>query len=208
MSDQRRPRGRLPSSLDASAYQARFDALAASGVDVHGEAALVRSYEPATVLDGGCGTGRVAIELHRHGIDVVGVDVDPAMIAEARRLAPTLEFLERDLAELELGRRFDVVVLAGNVPLFCPPERRRQLIVRSAAHVAPGGVLLTGFQLGAATASTSSTGRRPRRGSSSRAAGPAGTAACSTSAATTRSAHCARSAEQALERSAMLWGLA
>lgn len=147
MSDRRPDDGMRP-KLEATSYQARFDALAASGVDVHGEASFVRAYDPATVFDAGCGTGRVAIELARHGIDVLGVDVDPAMIAEARRLAPDLRFLERDLAELELGRRFEVVVLAGNVPLFCPPPRRRQLIVRSAAHVEPGGVLVTGFQLG------------------------------------------------------------
>jgi SAM-dependent methyltransferase len=135
-------------SFDGKTYQARFDALARSGVDVHGEATMVRSYEPATVLDAGCGTGRVAIELASHGIDVVGVDVDPSMITEARRLAPQLAFLEVDLSELALGRHFDVVVLAGNVPLFCPPLRRRELIVRCAEHVGFDGVLLTGFQLG------------------------------------------------------------
>ena len=74
---------------DGDAYQARFDALAASGVDVHGEAAFACSLEPApaSVLDAGCGTGRVAIELARRGIDVVGVDVDASMLAAARRAA-------------------------------------------------------------------------------------------------------------------------
>ncbi|GAA2344350.1 hypothetical protein SVIO_007330 [Streptomyces violaceusniger] len=57
-------------------YQSRFDRIAVEGGDVHGEAALVRSFAPATVLDAGCGTGRVAIELARHGIAVAGVDVD------------------------------------------------------------------------------------------------------------------------------------
>ena len=50
-------------------YQARFDLLAASGQDVHGEATFVRAYSPASVLDAGCGTGRVAIELARGGLD-------------------------------------------------------------------------------------------------------------------------------------------
>ena len=71
---------------DGDEYQARFDALAASGVDVHGEVAFVpRSIpSPASVLDAGCGTGRVAIELARRGIAVVGVDVDASMLATAR----------------------------------------------------------------------------------------------------------------------------
>jgi SAM-dependent methyltransferase len=133
--------------FDGSAYQARFDALADQGFDVHGEASLVRSLGPTSVLDAGCGTGRVAIELARQGVDVVGVDVDPSMIAEARGRSPGLEWVESDLASLDLGRRFDVVVLAGNVPLFCPPPARRDLVRACAAHVAPAGWLVAGFQL-------------------------------------------------------------
>jgi O-acetyl-ADP-ribose deacetylase (regulator of RNase III)/2-polyprenyl-3-methyl-5-hydroxy-6-metoxy-1,4-benzoquinol methylase len=128
-------------------YQARFDRLAASGADVHGEATFVRAYEPRSVLDAGCGTGRVAIELARHGIEVVGVDVDPSMIATARRLAPQLTWVEHDLTTLELGRTFDVVVLAGNVPLFTPPGTQAQLVASAARHVAPGGCLVAGFSV-------------------------------------------------------------
>lgn len=99
------------------------------------------------MLDAGCGSGRVAVELARHGIEVVGVDVDASMIAEARRRAPGLEWVQADLATLDLGRLFDVVVLAGNVPLFCPPSDRPALVGACAAHVAPGGALVAGFQL-------------------------------------------------------------
>ena len=94
--------------------------LAASGVHVHGEADFVTGLGPASVLDAGCGTGRVAIELARRGVEVVGVDADPSMVATALRLAPDLTWVTSDLADLDLGRRFDVVVLAGNVPLFDP----------------------------------------------------------------------------------------
>jgi SAM-dependent methyltransferase len=114
---------------------------------VHGEATFVRSFQPATVLDAGCGTGRVAIELAGHGIDVVGVDVDASMLAEARRRAPTLSWVQADLTELALDRRFDVVLLAGNVPLFTPPGTQAALVRACAAHVAGGGVLVAGFQL-------------------------------------------------------------
>ncbi len=126
-------------------YQARFDQLAASGVDVHGEATFVRAYEPKTVLDAGCGTGRVAIELARHGIDVVGADVDASMLATARNNAPHVEWVESDLAELDLGRVFDVVVMAGNVPLFTPPGTQNALVAGVAKHV--GEVLVAGFSL-------------------------------------------------------------
>ena len=132
---------------DGDDYQARFDRLASTGADVHGEATFVRAYDPATVLDAGCGTGRVAMELARHGIDVVGVDVDASMLATARRRAPALSWIEHDLATLDLGRVFDVVVLAGNVPLFTPPGTHAALAAGVARHVGPGGVLIAGFSL-------------------------------------------------------------
>ena len=68
------------------------------------------------------------------------------MVDEARRLAPHLEWVLADLATLSLGRTFDVVVLAGNVPLFCPPQDRRSLVARCAAHVGRSGRLVAGFQ--------------------------------------------------------------
>ena len=81
-----------------AAYDKRFADLAATGVDMHGEASFVESYGPASVLDAGCGTGRVAIELDRRGIRAVGLDLDRAMLAEARRKAPHLDWIEADLA--------------------------------------------------------------------------------------------------------------
>ena len=133
--------------FDGKVYQARFDTLAEQGVDVHGEAALVRYLNAGSVLDAGCGSGRVAIELAQHGIDVVGVDVDTSMIAEARRRVPGLTWIRADLATLELGRLFDIVVMAGNVPLFCPVADRPALVRACASHVTPGGALVAGFQL-------------------------------------------------------------
>lgn len=135
------------SGFDGPAYQARFDALASEGTDVHGEANFVIGLHPGTVLDAGCGTGRVAIELARRGIDVVGVDIDGSMLSEARRRAPDLTWVEADLSSLDLTRTFDVVVLAGNVPLFCPSGSRPALVRSCAAHVASGGALVAGFQL-------------------------------------------------------------
>ena len=135
------------SGFDGREYQARLDVLAASGMDLHGEADLVRRYRPASVYDAGCGTGRVAIELARHGIDVLGVDADASMIAEARRRAPALAWVHADVARHRAGRIFDVVVMAGNVPLFCPPADRRALIAGCADHLAAGGRLIAGFSL-------------------------------------------------------------
>ncbi|HVF32372.1 MAG TPA: class I SAM-dependent methyltransferase [Acidimicrobiales bacterium] len=143
---------------DGDDYQARFDALAAQGVDVHGEATFVRALGPSSdgrpdafsVLDAGCGTGRVAVELARHGLEVVGVDADASMLAAARRAAPSIEWVASDLAALDLGgRTFDVVVMAGNVPLFTPPGTQPGLVAGCSRHVRPGGgLVVAGFSLG------------------------------------------------------------
>ena len=132
---------------DGEGYQERFNRLAASGADVHGEATFVRAYEPGSVLDAGCGTGRVAVELSRHGIEVVGVDVDASMLATARRRAPEVTWVEADLTTLDLGRTFDLAVMAGNVPLFTPPGTQAALVAGVARHVAAGGCLVAGFSL-------------------------------------------------------------
>ena len=139
--------GRQMEGWDGDEYQQRFDRLAGSGTDVHGEADFVAALSPASVLDAGCGSGRVARELARRGMDVVGVDPDRSMIETARRLAPGLTWVLGDMAEVDLGRRFDVVVMAGNVPLFTPEGSRAGLVAGCGRHVAVHGSLVAGFQL-------------------------------------------------------------
>jgi len=102
-------------------YDAVFEERDAAGEDVHGEASFVQRFAPRSVLDAGCGTGRVARELARRGVDVVGVDRDPDMLATARRKAPHLDWRLDDLRAVDLGRAFDVVLLAGNVMIFLEP---------------------------------------------------------------------------------------
>ena len=135
----------MSETWDGDRYQRRFDELAAAGNDVHGEASFVAAYEPATVLDAGCGSGRVAIELARRGISTIGADIDASMLATARTRAPGLTWIESDLAALDLGRTFDVVVMAGNVLVFTAPGTHAAVVAGCARHV--GGVLVAGFQL-------------------------------------------------------------
>jgi SAM-dependent methyltransferase len=130
-------------------YAARFDALAAAGADVHGEAALCESllHPRAAVLDAGCGTGRVAIRLAERGFACVGVDVDPTMLSVARARAPELHWVQDDLARLDLGMTFDLVVAAGNVVPLVAEGTERTVVSRMAAHVRVGGLLVVGFGL-------------------------------------------------------------
>ena len=128
-------------------YDERWARMAAAGRSVHGEADFVCRYEPDTVLDAGCGTGRVAIELAARGIDVVGVDLDAAMLAEARTKAPSLNWVDGSIETIALDREFDVVVMAGNVMIFVRPGSETTVVANLADHLASEGVLISGFQL-------------------------------------------------------------
>jgi SAM-dependent methyltransferase len=128
-------------------YAARFAALAASGQDLHGEARYVEALlaPSSTVLDAGCGTGRVAVELARRGHALTGVDSDPSMLAVARR-TPGVRWVDQDLATLDLGASFDLVVAAGNVMIFLAPGTGPAVTARLAAHLRPGGLLVSGWR--------------------------------------------------------------
>ena len=88
----------------------------------------------------------VALELVRRGLEVVGVDLDASMLSTARGRGPGVEFVEADLAQLQLRRSFDVVLMAGNVLLFTPQGTERAVVLGCARHLGPDGALVVGFQ--------------------------------------------------------------
>lgn len=136
-------------------YIQRFKDMAAAGNDLHGEARLIDAMvgRGARILDAGCGPGRVGGELARCGHLVVGVDVDPVLIAEAADQYPESTWLVADLAELDLPAAgipepFEVIVAAGNVIAFLAPSTRRDVLTRLAAHLSDEGRLVVGFGAG------------------------------------------------------------
>jgi len=133
--------------VEGDEYDATYRQRESAGENVHGEADFVEAFGPRSALDAGCGTGRVGIELARRGIEVVGVDIDERMLDTARSKAPDIEWHLGDLAEIELGRTFDAIVMAGNVMIFLTPGTEGAVLKNMALHVAPGGVLVAGFQL-------------------------------------------------------------
>jgi 2-polyprenyl-3-methyl-5-hydroxy-6-metoxy-1,4-benzoquinol methylase len=133
-------------------YVERFRTMAAEGADLDGEARLVDAMAPrgATILDAGCGPGRVGGRLARLGHTVVGVDLDAELIAAAEADHPGPTWLTADLATLDLSAagvtdRFDVIVSAGNVMTFLDPATRTTVLERLAAHLGPEGRIVVGF---------------------------------------------------------------
>jgi len=128
-------------------YERTYELRSAAGEDVHGEANFVTRFSPSSVLDAGCGTGRVGRELHRRGVEVVGVDVDAEMLETARDRCPSASWIEGDISAMRLGRTFDIVLMAGNVINFVSPESRRQAVENLVRHLRPGGLLINGHSI-------------------------------------------------------------
>ncbi len=136
-------------------YAQRFRDMAADGVDLGGEARLIDAMvgRRSSVLDAGCGPGRVGAFLFDMGHRVVGVDVDPSLIAAAEADHPGPTWLVGDLAELDLGARgvddlFDAIVCPGNVVAFLAASTRRLVLERLGAHLADDGRLVIGYGSG------------------------------------------------------------
>lgn len=136
-------------------YIDRFRSMERAGKDLAGEARLIDAMAErgARILDAGCGPGRVGGYLAAAGHDVVGVDVDPALIAAAEQDHPGPRWLVGDLAELDLPARgitepFDLIVSAGNVMTFLAPSTRTPVLGRLRAHLGTGGRAVIGFGAG------------------------------------------------------------
>lgn len=145
---------RLRGAPTGEEYAERFAALAESGADVHGEAAFCADLVPpgATVLDAGCGTGRVAMRLDELGYSCVGTDVDESMLEVARAQGPHIAWHHADLSSLTAGdldgtSGFDLVVLAGNVVPLLGEGTLGTTLRRLADLLAEGGLLVAGFGL-------------------------------------------------------------
>ncbi len=136
-------------------YVERFRAMVASGDDLAGEARFVDAMvaRGARILDAGCGPGRVGSALAQAGHQVVGIDVDPFLIAAAEQDHPGPRWLVGDLAELDLPARgitdgFDAIVCAGNVMPFLAASTRVAVLDRFRTHLRPGGRAAVGFGAG------------------------------------------------------------
>jgi perosamine synthetase len=156
---------RLPeaSPLDAvfgGVFAGAYDALYAEK-DYAAEVALLESAftrfseQPVRrVLDLGCGTGRHVAELAARGHQAVGVDRSPAMLAVARRRVPGSRFVEADMAALDLGEKFDaVVVLFAALSYSTTPAAIRAAVGGARRHLVAGGLLVADVWFGAAPSS-------------------------------------------------------
>ncbi len=104
---------------------------------------------PRRLLDLGCGTGSHALPLARRGHAVVGIDRSPSMLARARAkasaapLASPPVFHEGDIRELDLGRRFDAVLMMFTVLGYQLEDADLMATLATVRrHLDPGGLFI------------------------------------------------------------------
>jgi hypothetical protein len=86
------------------------------------------------VLYLGVGVGRLAVPLHMGGVQIVGVDAHPGMLARLRPRLPGVELVQQPIEELALGRRFDLVIAPSNI--LHTPKRLAAAALHSGRRVA------------------------------------------------------------------------
>jgi ubiquinone/menaquinone biosynthesis C-methylase UbiE len=108
----------------------------------------VNSAKSTSVLDAGCGAGRMTGWLAAQGAQVSGIDVSPAMIQIARREYPDLEFDVADLSNLPAGDSQLGGVFAWYSIIHTAPDELPRIFDEFCRVLAPAGLLLLGFQVG------------------------------------------------------------
>jgi SAM-dependent methyltransferase len=116
----------------------------AEGHAVHGEADFLDPLPGGLVLDAGCGAGRVAAELARRGRQVVGVDNDAEMLEYARQKPEPVRWVLGNLADVQVGEPFDIILLAGNILNYVEPSLRADAVTNLSKHLLPDGLLVCG----------------------------------------------------------------
>jgi SAM-dependent methyltransferase len=123
-------------------YEAAGKDYAAESADLH-DLISARNPTAASLLDVACGTGAHLAHL-RAWYDLAGVDVDPAMLAQARRRLPeAVPLVEADMRSFSLGRRFDAVIcLFSSIGYMSSVSELESAVAAMAAHLDSGGVLV------------------------------------------------------------------
>jgi len=89
------------------------------------------------------GTGRIAVPLAAHGVDVTGIDITPDMVAQLRQKSDTIPVELGDMTTTRVDGTFSLVYLVFNTIVNLPTQEAQLACFRNAAaHLAPGGCFL------------------------------------------------------------------
>ncbi len=95
----------------------------------------------ASMLHLGSGGGSLDYNL-KTWYRVVGVDLSPEMINQAKQINPELEYVHGDIRDIRLGRSFDAVVVHDAIAYMTSPAELHAVYGTAAAHLRSGGMML------------------------------------------------------------------
>ncbi|MEK7469926.1 MAG: class I SAM-dependent methyltransferase [Planctomycetota bacterium] len=108
-------------------------------------AVLIRRYKRSPgrrLLEVACGTGKHAKALSKR-FEVTATDINPGMLAVARKNVPGVTFRRADMTKLDLGRKFDVITcLFSSIGYVKTHANLRKTLEGIARHLVPGGVAI------------------------------------------------------------------
>ena len=100
------------------------------------------------ICDLGCGPGQIARYLHRQGVETLGVDLSPRMIAEAQQLNPEIHFHQGDMLALPDADNSWGGIAAFYCIIHIPKEKVVDALREMNSFLKPCGVLLVTFHIG------------------------------------------------------------
>lgn len=132
----------------------KFETKAALGEDILREARFMNAIVPpkSRILDAGCGFGRHSKYLVAQEHQVVGIDVDPGLIAYAKKTIPGGTFINANLDNFIIPdnapQEFEGIFAAGNVVTFFHPDTRIAILKNLTERLTRDGRLAVGFASG------------------------------------------------------------
>ena len=124
---------------DAELYDIAFDWDVEEEVDWLSE----QLGRPKSVLEPGCGSGRMLDSFARRGIEAVGIDLSAQMLALAHaRLRNRAEVSLADMTDFDLGRTFEGAISPINTLLHLSPEQLARHLDCMVRHLEPGACYL------------------------------------------------------------------
>jgi SAM-dependent methyltransferase len=95
-----------------------------------------------TLLDIGCGGGHTH-HYFRERFKVTGIDVNPEILEQAKKLNPDVEYIQGDMRSFRLNRTFDAITIFDSINYVTTKEDLRSTFETAYIHLKTGGVLLT-----------------------------------------------------------------
>jgi trans-aconitate methyltransferase len=127
---------RIEKTWDSLLYDDRYSFVSELGKDL---LTLLSPKKGERILDLGCGTGHLTAEIAKSGAEVVGLDHSPAMIDQAKKNYPDLEFVLADAKNFSSEKPFDAVFSNAALHWMTPPE---QVLTKIWDVLKPGGRLV------------------------------------------------------------------